>query len=33
MPEFKVAAVRIERADGHVDTTDSRDMELRADRS
>ena len=28
MPEFKVAAVRIERAGGRVDTTDIRDLEL-----
>ena len=28
MPEFKVAAVRVERAGGHADTTDARDLEL-----
>ena len=28
MPEFKVAAVRVERAGGHTDTTDARDLEL-----
>ena len=28
MPEFKVAAVRVERAGGHTPTTDARDMEL-----
>ncbi|HEX4983642.1 MAG TPA: molybdopterin oxidoreductase family protein, partial [Ilumatobacteraceae bacterium] len=28
MPEFKVAAVRIERAGGRVDTTDDRDLDL-----
>jgi len=31
MPEFKVAAVRVERAGGHTDTIDSRDMELHGD--
>ena len=31
MPEFKVAAVRVERAGGHTDTTDARDMELHGD--
>ena len=31
MPEFKVAAVRVERASGHTDTIDSRDMELHGD--
>ena len=29
MPEFKVAAVRVERAGGHTPTTDARDMDLR----
>ena len=28
MPEFKVAAVRVERAGGHVDNTDARELEL-----
>jgi assimilatory nitrate reductase catalytic subunit len=28
MPEFKVAAVRVERAGGHTSTTDARDLEL-----
>jgi assimilatory nitrate reductase catalytic subunit len=28
MPEFKIAAVRVERAGGHVATTDARDLEL-----
>ena len=28
MPEFKVAAVRVERATGHVTTTDQRDLDL-----
>ncbi len=28
MPEFKVAAVRVERAGGHTVTTDARDLEL-----
>ena len=32
MPEFKVAAVRVERAGGHTDTTDARDMALHGDR-
>jgi len=31
MPEFKVAAVRVERAGGHTATTDARDMELHGD--
>jgi assimilatory nitrate reductase catalytic subunit len=31
MPEFKVAAVRVERAGGHTETTDTRDMELHGD--
>jgi assimilatory nitrate reductase catalytic subunit len=30
MPEFKVAAVRVERAEGRVDHVDRRDLELRA---
>jgi hypothetical protein len=29
MPEFKVAAVRVERAGGHAATTDARDFELK----
>ena len=33
MPEFKVAAVRVERAGGHTDTTDDRDMELHEDQA
>ena len=33
MPEFKVAAVRVERAGGHSDTTDARDMELQGDQA
>ena len=28
MPEFKVAAVRVRKADGHTTTTDARDFEL-----
>jgi assimilatory nitrate reductase catalytic subunit len=32
MPEFKVAAVRIERAGGRVDATDDRDLELHGGR-
>jgi assimilatory nitrate reductase catalytic subunit len=28
MPEFKVAAVRVERAAGRVDTTDARELDL-----
>ena len=28
MPEFKIAAVRVERAGGHTETTDARDMDL-----
>jgi formylmethanofuran dehydrogenase subunit D len=31
LPEFKVAAVRVERAGGHTDTIDTRDMELHGD--
>ncbi len=31
MPEFKVAAVRVERAGGHANTTDTRDMALHED--
>jgi assimilatory nitrate reductase catalytic subunit len=31
MPEFKVAAVRVERAGGRVDTTDARDLALQGD--
>ncbi|HRB04517.1 MAG TPA: molybdopterin dinucleotide binding domain-containing protein, partial [Ilumatobacteraceae bacterium] len=33
MPEFKVAAVRVERAGGRADTTDARDMALHGDQS
>ena len=33
MPEFKVAAVRVERAGGQVDTTDARDLDLTEGRS
>ena len=33
MPEFKVAAVRVERAGGHRATTDARDLELHGERS
>jgi assimilatory nitrate reductase catalytic subunit len=33
MPEFKVAAVRVERAGGHTDTTDARDLSLQDGRS
>ncbi len=32
MPEFKVAAVRVERAGGHATTTDARDLELHGER-
>ena len=32
MPEFKVAAVRVERAGGHAATTDARDLELHGGR-
>ena len=28
MPEFKVAAVRVQRAGGRAETTDARDLEL-----
>jgi len=33
MPEFKIAAVRVERAGGRADTTDTRDMELHGGRT
>lgn len=32
MPEFKVAAVRVERAGGHTDTTDERDLAIQGGR-
>ena len=33
MPEFKVAAVRVERASGHTQTIDARDMDLHGGQS
>ena len=33
MPEFKVAAVRVERAGGHTATTDARDLALQGERT